>query len=138
METGLENTMEQLNRANAQITDIEQEIYESLDLDRLRSHKSSGLSSFIFSSNTSVENYIIVKQAAETNANVAPSANQLRQLLGARACIQEAIMQASEPNEFNNYLENDFNNAKFARDEFMNAYDGDVNDISGDAKIFKE
>ena len=47
-------------------------------------------------------------------------------------------MQASEPTEFNNYLENDKNNAKFARDEFMNAFDGDLNDISGEAKVFKE
>jgi hypothetical protein len=75
VETGFLKTIDQLDRANAQITEIEQEAYEGLSLDRLQSHNSTSIANVFGSRNVSIENNIIVQSAAEGNADIGPQAN---------------------------------------------------------------
>jgi hypothetical protein len=66
--------MDLIQRASAQITDIETEVYQGLDLDRLRSHKGTEIT-FFTGSNVSIENLILVQSAGKTNSDVNLQAN---------------------------------------------------------------
>lgn len=124
-----------------QITDIEEEVYESLELDYIRSHKKNEFTSMIFGNNASIENYILVQSAAETNSEIAAQANQLKQLLGARAIVLQTKIDLLTTEEgeadFTYSVENTVA-LQEAKNEFLSAYGSDLIEISGDAKIFKE
>lgn len=143
VETGFLKAIDQLDRANAQITQTEQEAYEGLTLDRLQSHNGDSIANVFSSNNVSIENNIIVQSAAEGNNDIGPQANQIRQLIGARAAVMQAKVELLEHMISHMFKDDhaaieDLRESKILRDEYTNAYGEDVSEVTGDAKIFKE
>ncbi len=142
--TGFLKVTDQFDRALQQISQSEEEVYESLlekGLERVRSHNdASYLDNFTFNAgNRSVENLIIVQGSGEHAAQ----ADVLRQLVGARAHILAAKCEVTS--EFlakvakgDAAVQADLREYIMLRDDLVAAYDGDSQDVTGDAKIFKE
>lgn len=91
-------------------------------------------------SNNSVEleNLHEVEQMAMKDADAAVQAKQLSELIGARAVTLQALCDLH-----NMYLDTDYSNDSIhelltQRDAYERAYNGDVSQVTGDAKIFKE
>lgn len=81
VETGYLKVIDHLDRALAQISQTEEEIYHSCDsLNRLRSHNSKSLVDALSLSSgcVSLENFLIVEGAAEKNPEIATKANTLK------------------------------------------------------------
>lgn len=142
--TGYIKVMDQLDRALHQITETEEEVYQSLrdkGLDRIRTHgERTFIDAITFApADISIENLVIASGASEH----ASQANVLRQLVGARAYILEAKCHVQD--EFLNKISPDDAAGKAdladwtaAHQALSAAYAGDSADISGDAAIFKE
>jgi hypothetical protein len=90
--------------------------------------------------NVTLENFLIVEGAAQKTT---AQANQLRQLIGARAWILMAKVAVLE--ELTGKVARDdaatkveLRESRIARDAFARAYGADCSQVTGDAKIFKE
>ncbi len=64
-------------------------------------------------------------------------------MIGARAAIMSAKCDLLEQMIATKYTQDeaaleDLREATLLRDEYLNAYSGNINDVTGDAKIFKE
>jgi hypothetical protein len=141
--TGFLKVMDQLDRALQQITETEEEVYESLldkGLDRIRSHHDNSVYDILTlnAGNKSIEN-LIIAQGSEH----ATSADVLKQLVGARAWIMMAKCHVTQ--EFHEKVsksdlgvEADLKEYAMLRDSLVAAYAGDCSGVTGDAKIFKE
>jgi len=84
----------------------------------------------------------------ETSSDHAVQAKQLRNLLGARVAVLSAkadllgAQKGDREAEFFETEQRDFEirheETVELRDTYLNNFDGDVNEVTGDAKIFKE
>ena len=94
--------MDQLDRALNQIGEAENDIYEDMreteGLERLKSHSDSSLVDLLSFTGwgTAMENYLIVSGLAQTKdegSQVVRAADQLKNLIGARAAVMRAKVQ---------------------------------------------
>ena len=141
-----------LDRTWQQIAQTEDEIYEGLsEADkRIRKHEAGEESGFlsVAHGDITLNNLQIADQLSADSHDHAVRASQLRQLLGARvAClmVRADMLKAlggEVDAEFNDSTQRDlqiqYEDVCEMRDTYLHAFGGDVDSVSGDAKIFKE
>ena len=96
--------MDQLDRALNQIGEAENDIYDDMreteGLERLKSHSDSSLVDLLsLTGDTAMENYLIVSGVAQTKdegSQVVRAADQLKNLIGARAAVMRAKVQVQQ------------------------------------------
>jgi len=141
-----------LDRAWRQIAETEDEIYESLQEadQRIRKHAAGEESGFlsVAHGDITLNNLQIADQLSADNHDHAVRAGQLRHLLGARvACLMVRAdmlhsLGGDRDADFGDNSQRDlqvqYEEVCELRDTYLHAFGGDVQSVSGDAKIFKE
>lgn len=137
VEVGYLKVTDHLERALVQITQTEEEIYQSIlsikGMERLRSHNQKSVVDIVSLStgNVSIENFLIVEGASNSNQELQTHANTLKQLIGARAWVLMAKVHLLE--EYVNKVGKDDSAAKvelresrIERDQYASTYGDDV------------
>jgi hypothetical protein len=140
--------VEMLDRTAQQINETEEQTYGQVREhcnNQLRSHEDTGLMAVISlqGGSISLENLAIVEKVAETNAEMANHASQLRSLALARAQllnVRDEVMDAfsSKVDMSNKATAYDSREAKKEYEQFHAQVGADYEQVSGDAKIFKD
>lgn len=143
LRTNYDLSLEQLQNTLEQIKQSEAEVYEALKTDEngLRAHKDTGVFDMLSVSNSCIalENLHEVERMAMTDADAAVHAKQLSELIGARAVTYQAMVDLQEMYFHDiNFTNDDVYELEAMRDTYMRAYNGDILQVTGDAKIFKE